>query len=97
MSEILLDYKNVSINHSEVTVLKNLTQQIRVGELVYLTGKVGSGKSSFLKSIYADAEISAGSAMVLNYDIRKIKRKEIPYLRRELGIIFQDFKHHSKL
>ena len=92
MSEILLDYKNVSINHSEVTVLKNLTQQIRVGELVYLTGKVGSGKSSFLKSIYADAEISAGSAMVLNYDIRKIKRKEIPYLRRELGIIFQDFK-----
>ncbi len=92
MSEILLDYKNVSINHSEVTVLKNLTQQIRVGELVYLTGKVGSGKSSFLKSIYADAEISTGSAMVLNYDIRKIKRKEIPYLRRELGIIFQDFK-----
>lgn len=92
MSEILLDYKNVSINHSEVTVLKNLTQQIRVGELVYLTGKVGSGKSSFLKSIYADAEISAGSSMVLNYDIRKIKRKEIPYLRRELGIIFQDFK-----
>ena len=88
----MLDYKNVSINHSEVTVLKNLTQQIRVGELVYLTGKVGSGKSSFLKSIYADAEISAGSAMVLNYDIRKIKRKEIPYLRRELGIIFQDFK-----
>ncbi|MBO7441754.1 MAG: ATP-binding cassette domain-containing protein [Paludibacteraceae bacterium] len=92
MSEILLDYKNVSINHSEVTVLKNLTQQIRVGELVYLTGKVGSGKSSFLKSIYADAEVSAGSATVLNYDIRKIKRKEIPYLRRELGIIFQDFK-----
>jgi cell division transport system ATP-binding protein len=92
VSEILLDYKNVSINHSEVTVLKNLTQQIRVGELVYLTGKVGSGKSSFLKSIYADAEISTGSAMVLNYDIRKIKRKEIPYLRRELGIIFQDFK-----
>lgn len=92
MSEILLDYRNVSINHSEVTVLKNLTQQIRVGELVYLTGKVGSGKSSFLKSIYADAEISAGSAMVLNYDIRKIKCKEIPYLRRELGIIFQDFK-----
>lgn len=92
MSEILLDYKNVSINHSEVTVLKNLTQQIRVGELVYLTGKVGSGKSSFLKSIYADVEVSAGSATVLNYDIRKIKRKEIPYLRRELGIIFQDFK-----
>lgn len=92
MSEILLDYRNVSINHSEVTVLKNLSQQIRVGELVYLTGKVGSGKSSFLKSIYADVEISAGSAMVLNYDIRKIKRKEIPYLRRELGIIFQDFK-----
>ncbi|MCQ2189765.1 MAG: ATP-binding cassette domain-containing protein [Paludibacteraceae bacterium] len=75
-----------------MTVLKNLTQQISVGELVYLTGKVGSGKSSFLKSIYADVEISAGSATVLNYDIRKIKRKEIPYLRRELGIIFQDFK-----
>lgn len=92
MSEILLDYRNVSINHSEVTVLKNLTQQISVGELVYLTGKVGSGKSSFLKSIYADVEVSAGNAMVLNYDIRKIKRKEIPYLRRELGIIFQDFK-----
>ncbi len=73
-------------------MLKNLTQQIRVGELVYLTGKVGSGKSSFLKSIYADVEVSAGSAMVLNYDIRKIKRKDIPYLRRELGIIFQDFK-----
>lgn len=92
MSETLLDYRNVSINHSEVTVLKNLTQEIRTGELVYLTGKVGSGKSSFLKSIYADVEVSAGSATVLNYDIRKIKRKEIPYLRRELGIIFQDFK-----
>ena len=89
---MLIELENIDIVNDGNLILSDVNLSVDKGEFVYLVGKVGSGKSSFLKSIYADAEISAGSAMVLNYDIRKIKRKEIPYLRRELGIIFQDFK-----
>jgi cell division transport system ATP-binding protein len=73
-------------------VLKNVSFKVTNGELVYLVGKVGSGKSSLIKTMYADVPIKAGTARVLEYDMSAIKRKEVPYLRRRLGIVFQDFQ-----
>ncbi len=66
--------------------------QINAGDLVYLIGRVGSGKSTLLKTIYADVPISDGEAHFGKFDLRRIKRRQIPYLRREMGIIFQDFR-----
>ena len=74
------------------TLEKDINLSISSGEIVYLTGKVGSGKSSFLKSLYAEIPIASGCADVLGRDMLKIKRCEIPFLRREIGIVFQDFR-----
>lgn len=73
-------------------MLKDVTFKVNNGELVYLVGKVGSGKSSLLKTMYADVPIKSGSAQVLEYDMNTLKRKDVPYLRRRLGIVFQDFQ-----
>jgi cell division transport system ATP-binding protein len=73
-------------------VLKDVTFKVSGGEMVYLVGKVGSGKSSLLKTMYADVPIKNGTAYVLEYDMNRIKRREVPYLRRRLGIVFQDFQ-----
>jgi cell division transport system ATP-binding protein len=88
----LIDYKNVEIHRKEHIVLKDVTFKVSAGEMVYLVGKVGSGKSSLLKTMYADVPIKAGTARVLEYDMNSIKRREVPYLRRRLGIVFQDFQ-----
>jgi cell division transport system ATP-binding protein len=88
----LIDYKNVEIHRKEHVVLKDVSFKVAGGELVYLVGKVGSGKSSLLKTMYADVPIENGSAYVLDYDMNKIKRREVPKLRRRLGIVFQDFQ-----
>jgi cell division transport system ATP-binding protein len=88
----LIDYKNVEIHRKEHVVLKDVSFKVSGGELVYLVGKVGSGKSSLLKTMYADVPIKEGSAFVLDYDMNKIKRREVPKLRRRLGIVFQDFQ-----
>lgn len=88
----LIEYKNVEISRKEQTVLKGVTFSIDRGELVYLVGKVGSGKSSLLKSMYADVPVTAGEANVLDYDLLTLKRRQVPHLRRRLGIIFQDFQ-----
>ncbi len=71
--------------------MKDVTFDIESGDFIYLIGKTGSGKSSLIKSMYADVPIAAGSAVVCGYDLTKIKKKDIPYLRRKLGIVFQDF------
>lgn len=90
---MLIDYKNVVIYQDDKQVLSNVDFHVDNGEFIYLIGKVGSGKSSLLKTIYRELDIdSADCAMVLDRDVMKIKRKHVPELRRELGIIFQDFK-----
>jgi len=88
----LIKYINAEVCQQELTVLKNLTLEIHSGEFVYLLGKVGSGKSTFLKSLYHEVPVIEGSAQVLGYDLRTIKSNQIPYLRRKIGIVFQDFQ-----
>lgn len=90
--EILLQLTNVEIRREENRVLHEASFILRSGEFVYVIGKVGSGKSSLLKSLYCEIPIQAGEAQLMEYDLRKIKRKHIPFLRRKLGIVFQDFQ-----
>lgn len=90
---MLIDYKNVVIYQDDKLVLDNVNFHVDEGEFIYLIGKVGSGKSSLLKTMYCELDIdSAESALVLERNLMKIKRKHIPELRREMGIIFQDFQ-----
>lgn len=88
----LIEYKGVEVCQMEQVVLKDVNLTISNGEFVYLLGKVGSGKSSFLKTIYAELPLKIGQAKVMDYDLLSIKRKKIPYLRRKIGIVFQDFQ-----
>ena len=92
MGEHLIDYRHVTINQQEHCILDEIDFHVDAGEFVYLIGKVGSGKTSLLKTFYAELEIQKGEAEVLGYNIRTIKRKHIPALRRKLGIVFQDFQ-----
>ncbi|ROS87920.1 ATP-binding cassette domain-containing protein [Duncaniella dubosii] len=88
----VIEYKDVELHRQDLIALKHVNLSVDEGEFVYLMGKVGSGKSSLLKSIYADIPIASGEARVLDYDLNKIRNKQIPYLRREIGIVFQDFQ-----
>ena len=88
----IVDYKKVEILRKEHVVLKDVNLEIESGEFTYIIGRVGSGKSSLLKSMYAEIPIEMGEAHVLDYDLMNIKRKMIPMLRREIGIVFQDFQ-----
>lgn len=92
MDEPLIRYKNVNINQQELGVLEDVNLELNKGEFVYLIGKVGSGKTSLLKTIYSELDIQSGDAEVLGYNMSNIKRKHIPQLRRRLGIVFQDFQ-----
>ena len=90
---MLIDYRKVSIYQDDVCVLNDVDFNVDEGEFVYIIGKVGSGKSSLLKTLYCELDIdSAEKAEVLGRDVMKIKRREIPELRKEMGIIFQDFQ-----
>ena len=91
MSKII-SYHNVSINQSEQIVLHDVNLEIGEGEFVYLLGRVGSGKSSLMKTMYGELPIASGEAQILDYDIARLKRKQVPYLRRKLGVVFQDFQ-----
>ncbi|MBP1638184.1 MAG: transporter related protein [Bacteroidetes bacterium] len=88
----LIRYKDVEICQQEVVVLKNVQLEINHGEFIYLLGKVGSGKSTLIKSFYYEIPIYEGEAMVLDYDLLKIRTKDIAHLRRKIGIVFQDFQ-----
>jgi len=92
MDEPLIRYKNVNINQQELGVLEDVNLELNKGEFVYLIGKVGSGKTSLLKTIYGELDIQSGDAEVLGYNMSNIKRKHIPQLRPRLGIVFQDFQ-----
>lgn len=92
MNEPLIRYRNVSICQQDVEILNNVNLELGKGEFVYLIGKVGSGKTSLLKTLYKELDIHSGEAEAMGYNLRTIKRKHIPALRRKLGIVFQDFQ-----
>ena len=91
MNELIV-YKNVEIHQADQIVLHDVNISVQGGEMIYLLGKVGSGKSSLMKTFYGALPVQSGEARVLDYDMRTIKRRQLPYLRRRLGIIFQDYK-----
>lgn len=88
----LIKYSGVEICQKEQVVLKDVSLEISTGEFYYLIGTVGSGKSSLLKTIYAELPITDGEGQVFDFDLNKITQKDIPFLRRKIGIIFQDFQ-----
>lgn len=101
MSRRVIDLRGVSIYLGEERrsesgqsdlILSNVNLQVDEGELVYLIGRVGTGKSTLLKMMYAEVEMAAGEATVVGFDLRRLKRRQIPYLRRSMGIVFQDFQ-----
>lgn len=86
-------YENVEITRADKIVLKDVSFKLEKGEFYYLVGRVGSGKSSLLKSMYGDVRITKGNeAKVMEYNILRLRKKEIPFLRRRIGIVFQDFQ-----
>ena len=92
MDEVLIRYKDVEIHQQELCVLNDVNLELHKGEFVYLIGKVGSGKTSLLKTFYGELDVHTGSARVLDREMTKIKRRHIPALRKRLGIVFQDFQ-----
>lgn len=91
MKELIV-YKDVEICQDEQIVLRNVNLTVSTGEMVYLLGRVGSGKSSFMKTIYGELPLEGDEATALDYNLLKLKRREIPYLRRKIGVVFQDFQ-----
>ncbi len=92
MSKTILEFKNASIYQSESLVLSNVNVQVDKGDFVYLIGKTGSGKSSFMKTLYADLPLKEGDGSIVDFNLKTLKEKDIPFLRRKLGVVFQDFK-----
>ena len=92
MSEALLTIKDVSIYQYDKEILSQINLNINKGELIYIIGKTGVGKSSFIKTLYADLPLKVGEINFMGYDLSNLKEKEIPYLRRKIGIVFQDFQ-----
>ena len=92
MPEIIIKTENAVIRQKKNTILKNVSLEIQRGEFIYIIGKVGSGKSSFLKTLYAELPLEYGKAEVAGFQLKKIKKSQVPALRRKCGIVFQDFK-----
>lgn len=90
--DTLIKYRNVNINRDSYIVLQDVNLDVHAGQLVYIVGKVGSGKTSLMQSFYAEVPIASGEARVLDYDLTDIRMKQIPFLRRRIGVVFQDFR-----
>ncbi len=92
MSNFVLSLKNATIFQRENEVLSDISLDIKKGEFVYLIGKTGSGKSSFLKTLYGDLPLNNGFGEIVSYKLKGLPQKDIPFLRRKIGVVFQDFK-----
>ena len=92
MQEPIISFNNAKIFHGDHLVLTDVTFSVNSGEFVYLIGKVGSGKSSLVKTLNAEIPVSSGQVNVLGYALHSLKKKQIPYMRRQMGIVFQDFQ-----
>lgn len=92
MSNPILQLKDASISQGDSLVLSNVNVEVNKGEFVYLIGKTGSGKSSFMKILYGDLVLTEGEGQIVGHNLKDLKDKDIPFLRRKLGIVFQDFK-----
>jgi cell division transport system ATP-binding protein len=88
----VINLNNVSVFQDKNLILNNISLQIDKGEFVYLIGKTGSGKSSLLQLLYGDLQLQQGEGNVADYDLRKLKSSDVPFLRRKIGIVFQDFQ-----
>ena len=91
-SNIIVQLENISVFQRENLVLSGVNLSVKQGEFIYIIGKTGTGKSSLLKTLYAELPLDQGFATVCGYDLLKLKRREVPFLRRKLGIVFQDFQ-----
>jgi cell division transport system ATP-binding protein len=92
MSESIINIKNANIYQGNNLVLQDVNLNVNKGEFVYLVGKTGTGKSSLLKTLYGELPLTEGQATVVGYDLRTLTWKTVPYLRRNLGVVFQDFQ-----
>jgi cell division transport system ATP-binding protein len=92
MSQAVLKLTNAYIFQKENLILDDVSIRIEKGEFVYLIGKTGTGKSSFMKTLYGDLPLSKGNGTIVGYDLSTLKENDIPFLRRKLGVVFQDFK-----
>ena len=92
MSEPILSLKNVSIYQENKVIISNINLEVKSGEFIYIIGKTGSGKSSFLKTLYADLPLTEGEGKIVDFNLVDLKENNIPFLRRKIGIVFQDFK-----
>ncbi|MDQ2720022.1 MAG: ATP-binding cassette domain-containing protein [Bacteroidota bacterium] len=92
MSEVIVAIKNVNIYQGDSLILGDVNISVNRGEFVYLVGKTGTGKSSLLKTLYGDLDFKEGEGSVVGYDLNKLDWRQIPYLRRNLGVVFQDFQ-----
>ncbi|KFF19086.1 cell division ATP-binding protein FtsE [Flavobacterium hydatis] len=92
MSQTVLSLKDVTIYQEGRKILSHVNLEVKHGEFLYIIGKTGSGKSSFMKTLYGDLPLSEGEGHIVDFDLATLKESEIPYLRRKIGIVFQDFK-----